>query len=193
MLKSLKKGCFYRLAFENGDFLEESNNYSSVEFLFLGGIPLLVCSLALIRSERGHKIIEVFHQKTGKRLGSFENVGNDVLKNIVKKLDIIETEKSRIDFDRIIEFSEKIKKETKRFKKKEKKFGIEFTALEVNFDKLEPFQEVKEIMQEKWGQEIEGTLAFNVAEDFLNLLYAFERDLKSKEKIKEILIKIENI
>ena len=59
---------FYRLAFENGDFLEESNNYSSVEFLFLGGIPLLVCSLALIRSERGHKIIEVFHQKQAKGL-----------------------------------------------------------------------------------------------------------------------------
>ena len=193
MLKSLKKGCFYRLAYKNGEFLEESNNYSSVEFLFLDGIPMLVCSLALIRSERGHKIIEVFNQKTGKRLWSFENVENDILKNIVKKIEIIETEKSRIDFDRIIEFSEKIKKEHKRIKKKEKKFGVEFTALELNFDKLEPFQEVKEIMQEKWGQEIEGTLAFNVAEDFLNLLYAFERDLKSKEKIKEILSKIENI
>ena len=154
---------------------------------------MLVCSLALIRSERGHKIIEVFNQKTGKRLWSFENVENDILKNIVKKIEIIETQKSRIDFDRIIEFSGKIKKEHKRIKKKEKKFGVEFTALELNFDKLEPFQEVKEIMQEKWGQEIEGILAFNAAEDFLNLLYAFERDLKNKEKIKEILIKIKNI
>ena len=56
----------------------------------------------------------------------------------------------------IIEFSEKIKKR-KRFKKR-KKIWVEFTVLEVNFDKLEPFQEVKEIIQRKMGQEIEDEL-----------------------------------
>jgi len=193
MIKAKKTTCFYRLQNENGEILENSNNYSSVQFLCFAGIPMLLCTLAMLRTDRGHRIIEVFHKKTGKRLGSFEDVGNNILENVIKHIGFSSEnmgEREMLSLQKLLKnrsIEAKIKESIKTFKKKEEKpFGVEFEVLDVNFGSFEAFSEVKEIMTQKWGQEMDGVIAFCVVEDFLNLLYAFENDINKKNQIKNI-------